>query len=326
MSKMINRKYIVAEIFFMVTLLSLPTAALSSNPKDQHNIVIPLNGWSSQKVISRAIGNILKKKNYRVSYYNISSKNQWGALARGTVHFQIEVWPNSTDNQFNKMLKLEKVIAAGEHSAMSIEDWWYPDYVEKLCPGLPDWRALNKCSKLFSDNNTDRGVYYSGPWDYNDSDLIRGLHLKFNIKRLKNSEQLWTILHQAEKEKRAIMMFNWSPNWTDARIPGNFVKFPDYDSQCESDISWGYSKNFANDCENPRNGHLHKAVWPKLKTNYPCVMRLIKRVNLTNLMIAEAAALVDVDKFTEDKAANLWLDKFSEDVLLWSNFTCKSWS
>jgi hypothetical protein len=31
------------------------------------------------------------------------------------------------------------VIDAATHDAKTREDWWYPSYVEDVCPGLPDF-------------------------------------------------------------------------------------------------------------------------------------------------------------------------------------------
>ena len=72
----------------------------SSNPLPvKKTVVIPLNNWSSQRVISNEIGQILLTHKYPVEYRNINSQDQWGAIARGLVHFQIEVWEPSMDEE-----------------------------------------------------------------------------------------------------------------------------------------------------------------------------------------------------------------------------------
>ena len=39
-------------------------------------------------------------------------------------------------------------------------------------------------------------------------------------------------------------------------------------------------------------------------------------------MISEAAALVVVDGYTEEKAVSLWLKKYSQDSKKWLGFEC----
>ena len=90
----------------------------------------------------------------------------------------MEVWSGSLDNKFNHLVGQGKVIDAGLHPARGREDWWYPLYVKELCPGLPDWRALNACAPLFASAKTSpKGQYLTGPWMLKDRARIRALNL-----------------------------------------------------------------------------------------------------------------------------------------------------
>ncbi|GIS98491.1 MAG: hypothetical protein CM1200mP26_02040 [Acidimicrobiales bacterium] len=42
------------------------------------------------------------------------------------------------------------MIDAATHDAKTREEWWYPSYIEDVCPGLPDWQALNECAEMFA--------------------------------------------------------------------------------------------------------------------------------------------------------------------------------
>jgi len=290
----------------------------------QNKITIPLNKWTSQRVLSKAVGHIIEKLNVPVEYLNISAYDQWGALQRGVIHFQIEVWQPSMAKSFNKLVSDYEIIDMGFHKAKVTEDWWYPKYIEELCPDLPNWQALNKCKKLFSNSNSsNKGVYYAGPWDYGDADIIRALDLDFEIKRLPDEFALWEALMEATKNKRPILLLNWSPNWTDTNIEGQFIKFPSYTLACETQPEWGLNKKLVKDCGNPKNGWLKKAAWPKLKKNFPCVYQLIKNITLTNEMISDAAALVIVAGNSEDTAATLWLKKYLTQTKSWTKNVCK---
>lgn len=306
--------------FIFIASNSVP-AAFSNSKKV---ITLPLNHWASQRVISTALGQMIQSLGETVEYKDISAIDQWGALPKGLVHIQLEVWQASMARDFKRMVAQGHIIDMGQHSAQGKEDWWYPEYVEKLCPGLPDWRAMNACSAIFSTpESAGKGVYYAGPWDYGDADIIRALELNFTIHRFENDIKVWQKLAQATKNQQPIMLLNWTPNWIDNQIIGSFVKFPAYSKECELNASWGINKNLVKDCENPTNGWLKKAAWPGLKKQWPCIYQLVKNIDLTNQMIADAAKLAVLDGKSEADAAKIWMEKYHIEVDSWLDLACK---
>lgn len=297
---------------------------ISANKNKLNALVLPLNNWASQRVISKALGTIIQSLGKQVEYKNISSTDQWGALRKGLIHIQLEVWQVSMAKEFNRMVLQNHIIDAGTHKAKGKEDWWYPDYVEELCPGLPDWQAMNACSEIFlTASSHGKGVYYAGPWDYGDGDIIRALNLNFTIHRFENDTQVWQQLAHAINKQQPIMLLNWTPNWTDSKIKGKFVKFPAYHPDCETKANWGLNKHRLKDCANPSNGWLKKAVWPQLESNYPCVFQLVKNINLSTTMIADASALRVVNNHSEEQAAKIWLKKYQKNVRKWLPASCE---
>ena len=249
-------------------------------------IVLPLNDWPSQRLLSKIVGDKIIQLGYPVEYMPISYINQIGALRQGYVHFQVEMWQTYGDGDLSQAIKKGYIEDMGLHTANGREDWWYPDYVEDFCPGLPDWQALKKCSDIFmDDDHGNKGVYYTGPWNYRDADMIRSLGLNFTIERLDNADQLWQKLHQAEKIKKPIILLHWSPNWIDMHIEGHFIEFPDFEVMCEKDPSWGVNKDMLYDCGNPKVTHIKKAAWPGVKQKWPCLYQLMKRINFTQSLI-----------------------------------------
>ncbi len=294
-----------------------------SSAQNTDRIIIPLNKWSSQRVLSKVVGQLIEETGVKVAYENISANDQWGALRQGIIHVQIEVWQPSMADKFNSMVAKNLIVDAGTHSAIVREEWWYPEYTELQCPDLPNWQAMNKCAHLFShathniQESTTKGIYYTGPWNYSDGDIIRALKLNFSIKRLPDDKALWKKLNLAIKNQRPIMLLNWSPNWTDARIKGKFVDFPTYTPECEINPEWGHNKTLVKDCGNPKTGWLKKAVWIGFAQQWPSTYKLIQAINFDNEMVAEASALVVVDGYTEEQAANIWLKKYNKQTSLW---------
>ena len=315
----------------LITLLIANTVfcsearSASTKQAEPKTIILPLNNWASQRVISKALGTMVQSLGEHVEYKNISSTDQWGALRKGLVHIQLEVWQVSMAKEFERMVQQNHILDAGTHNAIGKEDWWYPDYVEELCPGLPDWQAMNACAEIFSNSSSNgKGVYYAGPWNYGDGDIIRALDLNFTIHRFENDTQVWQQLMQAIRQQQPIMLLNWTPNWTDSKISGKFVKFPAYHPDCETKASWGLNKHRLKDCANPSNGWLKKAVWPKLEQHSPCVFQLVKNINLTTAMLVDASTLRVVDNHSEEYAAKIWQEKYQKDVNKWLPSSCSS--
>ncbi len=315
-----NHSYYVKTLF---SLLFFSSTLWSKQPHLPNKVVIPTNNWSSQRVLSNVVGQLIENLDVPVEYVNISADRQWGALKRGVIHFQIEVWEPSMGQEFNKLVANGDIIDLGTHEAKVIEDWWYPKYVEDLCPELPQWQALKKCRALFKGSKTtDKGIYFGGPWNYGDADIIRALGLEFSIERLPDDSALWEELTRAIKQKRPILMLNWSPNWTDHYIDGEFVNFPLYTEQCEKIPEWGLNKKLVKDCGNRRGGWLKKAATPDLKQKFPCVYNLIKNISFTNRMITDAASLAVVEKLSDQAAAIEWSKKYAKNIKKWSLLEC----
>ena len=224
---------------------------------------------------------------------------------------------------FDRVIESGKVLDAGSHKATTREEWWYPTYVEQLCPGLPDWRALKKCSALFANDGSNTGRYVAGPWEKPEAARIRALDLNFKIDTVKQADDLWLELKSAVKQNKAIVLFNWSPNWVEAVYEGKFVEFPEYHIDCEIDPKWGINPDFHYDCGNPKNGYLKKAVWSGLKDKWPCAFEIIKNINFDNQNISTVAATVDFKKLSYDDAAKLWVKENHSIWHQWIPDICK---
>ena len=287
-------------------------------------IKILLNNWTSQLVLSHVTGHIFNKMGYEVEYQQSSVSEQWGALSHGAAHVQVEVWEGTMAKAFDRLVAASSIEDMGSHQATTREDWWYPDYVEKLCPGLPDWRALKDCAYLFSDDKSasTKGVYIAGPWEKPDEAKIRALGLNFDVSPVEKGDDLWVALKKAVKNQKPVMLFNWSPNWVESRFKGKFVEFPDYHPDCETNPQWGVNKSFLFDCGNPKGGWLKKAAWPGLKKHWPCAYEALKKISLSNEHIAYAAALVDVDNLSYPQAAKRWMEEYPQVWQPWLNTSC----
>ena len=275
--------------------------------KNQQPINVIINNWSSQIVLAHITGKILIHSGFNVNYSKATTNEQWGALAAGIDHIQVEVWQGTMSEMFNRMVDSGSIVDAGNHDATTREDWWYPSYVEYACPDLPDWKALKKCSHLFSSNKSPTGNYIAGPWEKPEAARIRALGLNFSIDPVKHADELWVKLSKAVKLQKPIVLFNWSPNWIEAVYDGKFIEFPEHNPECERDPGWGVNPDFHHDCGNPKNGWLKKAAWSGLIKQWPCAYQILKNINFNNKSISTLAAEVDFYKKPYQQVADAWI-------------------
>lgn len=304
----------------LITLLINPLLHAAENKNNPIKII--LNNWSSQLVLSGITGKILESQGYKVEYSKLNTKGQWFAMTEGIAHVQMEIWQGTMAKKFAQVVKEGRVLDVGSHDAKTREEWWYPEYVEKLCPGLPDWKALLTCSSAFAKNERGKGVFIAGPWDKPDQARIRALGLNFTVKKVKDADGLWAALDKAAKANKAIVLFNWTPNWVEAKYAGKFVEFPDWAPECATKASWGISKKYPHDCGNPKDGWLKKGIWTGMASQWPCAYKTLQNINFSNKMLAEVAALMDVDKMPYDQAADKWINENAEVWKAWVPSSC----
>ncbi len=300
-----------------VMLLTVP--AFAEDSKDP--IIIPTHNWSSQIVMSHVVGQIFESIGDNVEYVSTDSQAVYESVRLGDATLELEVWEGAFGVAFNEALAKGGLHDAGDHNAVTREDWWYPSWTKESCPGLPDWEALNACAAKFATPETgDKGRYLGGPVDWlkHDAERVEALNMDFVVVNAGSASALWAELASAEKDKRPVVIFNWTPNFVEALYPGEFVEFPTYFEGCKDDASKGPNPDKTYDCGNPPNGYLKKAAWDGMKEKWPHAYEILTKISFTNAQIAEMAKLVDIDEMEPEDAATEWL-KTNEPV--WKSWT-----
>ncbi|MCC2597644.1 ABC transporter substrate-binding protein [Pusillimonas sp. MFBS29] len=294
--------------------------ALAAVPESSDPIKIIDNNWSSQKVLARVAQQLLEKVGYQTDIVPSDSQGQFAAMGLGDLHLQMEVWEGTMHDSFMKEVNAGRMVDLGSHTATTREDWWYPDYMEEICPGLPDWKALNACAEKFAAPETaPKGRYLAGPvdWIKHDKEKIEALDLNFTVVNAGSAAALFGELKSAAARKEPIVLFNWAPNWVGAAFPGKFVEFPANEPACTEDPAWGVNPDKTYDCGSPTGGYLKKGAWAGFEEKWSCGYQLIKNIDFTGPMIDQAAALADVDGLSHDDAATAWIEKNQEQVAAW---------
>lgn len=279
-------------------LLLLVFVTLSTKAEDSKDpIVIPLHNWSSQIVGAHVMGQILERNGNNVEYQPFDSHAVFDNMCKGTAHIIHETWDVFAKSFYEKVEKGCIEIAA-LHDAYGEEGWWVPKFTIDMCPDLPNYKALNRCSAL-------KGVFIDGPKEWHGNEykkLINNLNLNFKIKYVNSASGLWEALYKAKRNNEAIVMFNWSPNFPDGEFDGRMIEFPDQ-----------YRKR----------SQFKTLVWKGFKNKWPDAYKVLKIINFSAMDISKMAYFVDSENMSHDEAANRWLLNNKDKVDHWLDNTSK---
>ncbi|MBI6629697.1 ABC transporter substrate-binding protein [Pontibaca salina] len=288
------------------------TGQIAAAEDSSDPIIIPVHNWSSQIVMSNIFGEMLESIGNNVEYVSTDSQAVYEAVRLGDVTLELEVWEGAFAASFDAAREKGGIHDAGDHDAITREEWWYPEWTKEACPGLPDWEALNECSAVFSTPETgDKGRFLGGPVDWlkHDQERVDGLGLDFVVVNAGSASALWAEVAAAERNKTPIVLFNWTPNFAEAVWPGEFVEFPAWEEGCDTDPSVGVNPDVTYDCGNPADGYLKKAAWDGMEDKWPRAYCVLQNVSFTNPQIAEMAKLVDIDEMEPEDAAIAWMEE-----------------
>jgi len=287
-----------------MTLASVSGQSLADSAEP---IVIPTHNWSSQVVMAYVIGGIFENMGNNVEYVSADSQGVYEAIRLGDVTISHEVWQSSFGKSFQNAIDAGGLIDAGTHAAPTLEEMGVPTWVidQNLCPGLPAWEALKDCKDVFATADSGgKGRWLEGPQSWH-GDLMPeridalGLGDDYVVKFAGGADALWAELASAKAEGRGTIIFNWTPNFTDAE-GFTFIEFPEYTDGCRT-VDGGDGS-----CGSPK-GWLKKAANADFPTTHPDAYAMFEKLSFSTTSIGQMAALVDIDKMDHKSAAATWL-------------------
>ena len=240
-----------------------PVSAFAAAHNSSDPIVIPIHNWSSQIVMSHVVGQMYEGMGLNVEFVTTDSQAVYESVRLGDVTLELEVWEGAFGASYRAALAKGGMVDAGAHNAVTREDWWYPAWTKEACPGLPSWEALNDCADVFKTAETgDKGRYLDGPVDWlkHGAERVEALGMNFTVINAGSAAALWAEIAAAEKDKKPVVVFNWTPNFAEAVWPGEFVEFPEWEDGCDKDPTKGPNKEALYDCGNPADGYLRKEI------------------------------------------------------------------
>lgn len=272
-------------------------------------IKLTLNDWTGQLITTTLMGDVLKDAGYNVEYIQADYIAQFAGLKTGDLDVAMEIWETTGREAMDQAVATGKVVNLGETGMQAIEEWWYPAYMEKRCPGLPNWEALKTCADAFATPETaPLGRYLGGPvtWGGFDDERVAALGLDFEVVHAGTDAALFAELEAAYQRKDPIMLWIYAPHWAPAKFAGSFVKFPPYTPECYSDPSVGVNPNAAYDCGKP-TGPIWKVAWAGLADKWPKAAKIIENFKISNDAMSAMISEVDLqDKSVDDVVAE-WM-------------------
>jgi glycine betaine/proline transport system substrate-binding protein len=314
-----KRKFaaIASVIGGLALLASVPASAA---PESKDPIKLTINDWTGQYINTHIMGEVLKHMGYNVKYVQADYLAQFTGLESGDLDVAMEIWRTTGKQALEKALKTGKVADLGDTGMQAREEWWYPLYMKKKCPGLPDWKALQKCAKEFSTPETSpKGRYLGGPvtWGGHDDERVKALHLDFDVVHAGTDAALHAEVKSAIERKAPIVAWVYQPDWLPAKYKGEYVEFPKYTEACYHDKSWGVNKNALYDCGKPY-GWIKKVGWVGMKKKWPGAYKAVQKFHMDNQTIGNLIAEVALDGKTVEQVTKEWMDKNKSTWMAWT--------
>jgi len=305
------------KVVAIVSVMFIGTVAKAADP-----IRIPVLNWSSQIVMANVMAQVFEEMGHTVELVPAESASRYEAVRIGDLHVAHETWESTMAIPFYEAMDKGGLIDAGSHDLITFEEMGIPNWVidEGLCPGLPNWEALKSpdCAKNFATADSGgKGRWLEGPVEWHGDVMpnrLKGLGIDdlWTVKFAGAANALWAELEAAKKEGRGTVIFNWSPNFTDA-AGFTFIEFPPYYEGCriENGGTWETTG-----CGSPK-GWLKKAAHIKFPLSHPSAYKFYTKMSFTAPQIGEMANNVDNLGMNHAEAAAAFIANHRDQIDLW---------
>ena len=272
-------------------------------------IRMTLHDWTGQLITTNIMARVLEEAGYNVELVQADYLAQFAGLKTGDLHVAMEMWETTGREAMDEAVATGTVVNMGSTGMEAIEEWWYPFYVKDLCPGLPDWTALNDCAEVFATAETaPKGRYLGAPvtWGGFDPERVQALGLEYEVIHAGTDAALFAELESAYQRQAPILLWVYAPHWAPMQFEGEWVDFPQYTAECYEDPAWGINPDMAFDCGKPR-GPIRKVAWAGVADKWPGAASAIEAFTIDNDAMGGLIALVDLEGGTVEDVVEDWL-------------------
>ncbi|MCR9221110.1 MAG: ABC transporter substrate-binding protein [Alphaproteobacteria bacterium] len=295
---------------------SAPDARAAELGATDEPIKLAMLEWTGAHVTTRIAGHILQEMGYQVEYVTAGNYPHHAAVADGTIHASLEVWLNNAGDIYPKMKESGGLVDIGLLGLETNEGWLYPVHMKELCPGLPDWKALEACAEKMATAETfpkGRILSYPADWGTRSADMIAGLDLPYSAVPAGSEGALVAELRAAVAAEKPLVMMFWGPHWALAEFETEWVALPEYDPACTEDASWGPNPNAINDCGVDRPDVM-KTAWSGFEAQWPAAWKFLEAFQMDKDEQAKLMLAIDKDGEDLDAVTKAWV---AENQAVW---------
>ena len=289
-------KALAAGVAALAMLAASTPARAADVPESSDPIIIAINEWTGQHIVSYVAGEILGRMGYNVEYVTASVYPTHLALAEGELHLAMEQWTTNIGDYLPSLLEEGKVEDLGDLGVKGFEGWLYPAHVADICPGLPAWDAFVGCAEQFGTAETfpnGRIVAYPAEWSTRVKDIVEETGMPFEYVPAGSEGALVAELNAAVSRKSALVMEFWAPHWVLFKHDVGWVELPD-----DLTEKFGYT-----------TARLFKAGWPEIATKWPAAHKVMKSFHFETNAQEELMEAIDFQGMDAQEVCKKWVDE-----------------
>ena len=255
--------------------------------------------WTGNNVSVHMAGQLLEKLGYKVEYVTAGSFPQFSGLADGSLSATIEVWMNNVGDIYPKVRDAGQIEDLGNLKLETKEGWVYPKHMEQICPGLPDWTALQQpdCIKALAAPDTApnaRFLDYPADWGSRAATILADNSMPYQAVAAGSEGALVAELEAATAAKSPLIMMFWGPHYALAQSEVGWVTLPPCKLQDNAH------------CINPPE--VHKIAWSGFGKKWPAAHEFLKLFEVN--AAEQEKMMLRIDKGGEniDAVVKEWID------------------
>src|SRR5262249_20153413 len=205
--------------FILDDALGLSAAAPAGRaniPGSPEPSALPKRVGYGVEITAEIAGEILRRMGYTVNFVQTTQVPMFQAVADGQLSAYLEQWNQTSKKYYDEYTKDGRIESLGPTGLDGQEGWYYPDYVEANCPGLPDWTALKKCAEIFATPETapkGRVLDYPAEWSPDSADWVKALSLDLEVVASGGEGATAAEVKSAVARKEPILLQWWEPTW-----------------------------------------------------------------------------------------------------------------
>ena len=305
----------LAATVLAVALLAPLSANAGELPESDDPIRFALYDWTAQQAQVHIAGQILERAGYKVEYVVAGYQPSFQGVMDGDIAVALELWQFAAEELLARALESGNVEITGDSGVRPREGLVYPTYMEERCPGLPDWKALEKCAELFGTPETlpkGRIVDYPADWGYdiNKKRVEAYFGDKFVMVPGGSEGTIIAEIKSALARKQPLLVVFWEPSyvWSEPGADLKFVDFqPAFQEGCDDDPAKGAFSDKVADCDWAQ-AWVRNAVWVGMKDKWPVAYNFMKAFSIGNDDYASFVKRIDNGGEELEAVAKSWID------------------